>query len=345
MKIKIFIVIGIIPLYLIVIINYIIDPYGVFESNFFKQPGAIQERFYKINYLTKNLFSEILLGSSRVGSINTENINIKFNKNIYNFYISSGNMAEFEYIVKWIPYNLSHIKAIYIQIDWPENYGLAGDQLQYQMHPDIIKKSKIDFFKNYLFTLQYEGIKYKLRRNFTNEYLEYKFDFKNGNFSYPERDNLLKTDCDGYQSRTGYFKNKNTEIAKSLRQDSINTQTLESISRIKKYAKNKNIDIIFFTAPHNMNYIDKINTEEYISFIRKLANITDFHNFLFYNKLTKNNCNYYETSHYTDDISTEIFNALLVRNNLSHSHFTTSKNVDDEIIFLKNNFKKNRTLQ
>ena len=203
----------------------------------------------------------------------------------------------------------------------------------------------IDFFKAYLFTLQYEGVKYKLNRNFTNEYLEYKFDFKNGNFSYPKRDDLLKIDCDGYQSRTGYFKNKNTESAISLRQESINAQTLDSISRIKKFAKNENLDIIFFTAPHNMNFIDKINIDEYISFISKLANITDFHNLLFYNKLTKNNCNYYETSHYTDVISMEIFNALLVKSNLSYSHFTTSKNVDDEIIFLKNNFKKNRTLQ
>jgi hypothetical protein len=341
-KIIIFVIIGLFPIYPILFINYLVDPYGIFQSNFLNQPGSVQERFYKINYIKKNFFNEIIIGSSRVGPINTSKINSKLNKNIYNFYISSGNMAEFEYIIKWIPSGAPHIKTIYLQIDWPENYGLAGDQLPYQLHPEVSKKNKIDFFKQYLFSLQFDAIMHKLKKNYSDNYSDYKFDYVNGSFSYPRRDFLIYNNCDEYQNQTGYFKNVNIKNNKSARQDSINRETINSIMRINKFAIDNNLKVIFYTAPHNKNFIDSINIEEYITFINDLTKVTSFHNFLFYNDLTINNCNYYESSHYTDAISMDLFNALAINDNISYSHYTTTQNLKDEIMFLKSNFKKNR---
>jgi hypothetical protein len=342
MNVKIFFFIGILPIYIIAAINLIIDPYEVFQTKYLSNPGAVQERFLKINYIKNNSFDEIILGSSRVGTIDTQLVNTEYGKNLYNFYISSGNMAEFEYIIAWISENSLGIKSIYIQIDWPENYGLFDNNLHYQLHPLVVKKSKVDFYKNYIFTPQFEAIRFKLKNNYSFEKNEWDFRLDTGSYTFPNKDKLIELDCAKYQEETGYFKNQSEQSVLSQNQSLINQKTLRAISRIKKVSNDNNINLILFTTPHNKNFINKINLDEYIKFINEIAKISDFYNLMFYNEFTTNNCNYYETSHYTKSFTIPIFDALEKQSNSVIARYITSKNLDSEIEFLKNNFKINR---
>lgn len=117
---------------------------------------------------------------------------------------------------------------------------------------------------------------------------------------------------------------------------------MESIRRIKEFGQNNNLNIVFFTTPHNHKYLDSIDTELFISFINEFSKITPFVNFSFYNKMTLNNCNYYETSHYTNQISLQIFKSLFSTNNDSYSRKISSLNIKEEKKFLIKNFYENQ---
>ena len=95
-----------------------------------------------------------------------------------------------------------------------------------------------------------------------------------------------------------------------------------------------------FLTPINHHQIDSIDVKDYERFIRQLVKFTDFYNFMYYSKLTKNDCNYYEASHYRPVVGELIIRSLAEQpNNRGEIYrYVTKASVDTHIDFLKANY-------
>ena len=340
----IFLAIGIIPIALLVSLNYLIDPYQVFQSKFFMEVGQTQERYLKIELLKKNrTFDTLLLGGSRMGTTRPDDVDkILESSKTYNLFVSSGNQYDNLMLSNWIIKFYPNAKHLYIQVDWPESFGPVREHLQYLTHPDVAGVSNIGFTNKYLFTLSYEAFKFKLANNFARKG-EFKLVLDKGNFYYPNRDNLLALDCAKYKIGVPDFNTHFNEAAETSQQKMLNKKSIEAIREVVEAAKNKYIEVHIFITPHNHNFLDKINLNEYLDFLRQLSSISPYWNFGFYSNVTTDDCNYYESSHYISHVGELVFKSMRSRGrDYNYGRYVSENNIDAEVVFIKSNFKSNR---
>ena len=98
-------------------INYIMDPYDVFKHRTLKEYGQLQERFLKIEYLSKNkLFDTFLLGSSRLGTTPTEYVANLYHNIPYNLAVSQANQWDNLEMTKWLLANQPRTKHLIMMV-------------------------------------------------------------------------------------------------------------------------------------------------------------------------------------------------------------------------------------
>ncbi|MCX7098140.1 MAG: hypothetical protein NTV43_09600, partial [Methylococcales bacterium] len=117
-----------------------------------------------------------------------------------------------------------------------------------------------------------------------------------------------------------------------------------AIARYKKLLDSNNIKLTVLLTPHNHNMLDGIDIDDYELFIRQLANITGFYNFMFYNKLTEDDCNYYETSHYRPHVGSLIVQVISGKSSQPSETFqyVSTSTMTSHVKFLRSNFLRVR---
>jgi RNase H-fold protein (predicted Holliday junction resolvase) len=87
-------------------------------------------------------------------------------------------------------------------------------------------------------------------------------------------------------------------------------ETLQDIQAIVQLCKQNKVQLIVFINPiHHTTYQDT-NKQLLYQFKRSLAIITPYYDFSGPNKITKDNHNYVDTSHYTVDIGDQILKVM-----------------------------------
>ena len=326
-------------------INYIIDPYSVFGTRYFPEFGQPQERYLKIEHLKNHHdFNTILIGSSRIGVIKTEDVDSHFKEaKTYNLTISQANQWDVEKHIVWLVKNIPHLSHVIVQIDWLTDFGpdRPAYKLMDEVHPDISGRSRLEFLMDYLTFFNIEGLKIKLKNNWGGMDL-LSYDISKGYWTRPLRDKKIEMSCEIYVAEektfNAKFKQKKIDVA-------IINNSIASIASYKDLLDKANVKLTVLLTPHNHHMLDGIDINDYEKFIRQLANITEFYNFMYYNKLTKDDCNYYETSHYRPLIGKLIVQSLAEQpGKQSESYqYVFKSTVGSHLEFLKTNFSLERS--
>jgi hypothetical protein len=307
MKYKIFSIRYILFLVLVIvfvfIINIIVDPYGVFETNILKNQ-QFNERYLKAKYLLKShtKYNSYILGSSRVGNTDPKIIEKYLsNSKFYNYTVAAANMYDYYETIKWMIKNKFEINNIYMQLDLDNMYlyGQNQNNLLIKDHPDVSGESYMKFYINYLFQFNWKDIKNKILFNLNPD--DRLYDLKNtGMWIRYQKEKYIRNNPDKHIQNEVSFHKKNE------RRYGVNEKYGTIIFRFKQIVDlcNKhNINLICFTTPHNHNMMDMFILNDVLQFIKDLSNIHNIYYFSGYNYITINDLNYYEYSHYISSVS------------------------------------------
>ncbi|WP_050479292.1 hypothetical protein [Herbaspirillum rhizosphaerae] len=341
---RIFLLIGLLPVALLSVLNLVVDPYDVFQTNFFAEKGATQERYLKIEMMKKNKsFDTFLFGGSRMGTTVPEDIEtILPGTHIYNFYVSSGNQTDNLVHGRWLLKTQPQLKTFYIQVDWPESIGLTKANYQYWTHPEVKGENAAGFLAQYLFLFSYNTLEFKILNNGSRKG-EIVRSMERGYYDYPKRDQQLASDCKAYVAKEPSFTAPITADAPTSEQRKLIDMSLSDLRKLVHEANDKGVQVRLYVTPHHHKFLDRLNLDEYSYFLTKLAQIAPFWNFGIYSDVTLNDCNYYEPSHYIRSIAPLLFKVMSGKDsNSGLAHYVTADTVASEVSFVRSNFVQHR---
>lgn len=287
-----------------VVVNYTVDPYGVFKRNFDNQRIEPNQHFIKMRYILNNptKYESFIFGSSRVGNIDISKIP---NEKFYNMTYSEGLPKEFLNDIKLMIARGVSIKTLLIGLDEfsfrvdPDKHAQQPMRMPY---PDNL----IKFYTAYLLKApDYTIIKSSLLDKPSNY-----FDiFNSGRPLHPQADDNIESNIDAHLNDSKF------NIPSGYRGNRMQ-ETLDELKEIKQIADENNIKVVFFINPIHKTTYNDTNLTEFGQFKEELAHISSYYDFSGINTITSNNYYYYETSHYRpvvgDMIIAKLFSAKTV---------------------------------
>ena len=96
----------------------------------------------------------------------------------------------------------------------------------------------------------------------------------------------------------------------TLYSGNIINKTIEDIKMIKELCLSNDINCTFFINPIHQKTYEFTNIKLLNKFRYNLSTITDYYDFSFPNKISKNNCYWLETSHYTLEVGEMIISKI-----------------------------------
>ena len=315
---------------IIILINYLVNPFNIFDHKILVYDGQPNERFSKINYLIKNYkkYNGYILGSSRSGILNPLLFDTSNGDKFYNLSVSSCTIYDiynkFKYIIKEFD-----VKSLILQIDPDiifQSYKHSDTDYLRLHHPFLTDKSILNFKMKYLFAFYPKSIRDKVLTNY-HKNSSTRFNIQNGTWSV--------TEPRTYVSPKSI---KSNQISNIYRQENITTLKL-LIADIQKAKINFKIII----PPLNHVSLNQLDLISYLEFIQDLSQITPFLNFCFYNSFTLNDSNYYDLTHYKDYFGVKLQN-IISQSNIDNNlcKHVDSNNSESHISFLQVNFNEHR---
>lgn len=308
-----------------------IDPYNIFHADNIRDNGVEPNTNYiKMRHILKNpdKFNAFLFGSSRVGAIHTENIS---DVTCYNMTYSEGIPQE----------HLANLKTMIANDIIPKRVYLGVDSLSYTKSPvlhqtdhsrssyEYAMENPIDFLMLYLdpyIALQ----SLKISKDNVPEP------------NYAERFYNWGWWCEYGLETTINKENAPISLGNANRMD----ESLNAIAEMTAICKENDIELIVFTNPiHYTAYYS--SGDDYLEFLERLADITDYYNFSGLNQVTLNHTRYVDTNHYnaeTGDLMLEYLAGNIPDQSLYEEGFgfyVTAENVDDFMELLNQQFAQN----
>ena len=283
---------------ILMLINYVIDPFNIFQSKILKHDFQVNERFVKVQYLEENhqKFNTYMIGSSRIGTTSPETIEQYLPQaNIYNLTLNGATLYDYLMHIRYLIKENYPITTLYMQLDVinMSYYGKLESNYLTRMHPYVEDKSLAPFYFDYLSGFFPFNIKNKIAQN-----IDYTFKttyvLDTGIWENKIDEEKISNNCKEYVQNQESFHRNDRPILKY----STKKETVEALTEIVTLCKANNIKLTTFMMPHNKSMMDTFILEDYLKYMKDVANITDFYDFSGYNSVTTNNCNYYERSHY-----------------------------------------------
>jgi len=302
---------------IIILINYIVDPFGVLKGDMNAQNIEPNQHYLKVDFIINNptKFDSFLFGSSRVGKIDTKKI--KGGNKWYNMSYSEGVPLEHLNNIKIFIQNKVEIKNIIIGLD----------NISYLVDPEIhksetMRKPYVNFYNPYfsyfIIKPKYEIIKRALfpkknKDSFSTEYNIY----NSGVPIIRNVDNFINS----HQKQHNLDKKFSEPSWKILKYKNRTDAVINKISEIINICNEENIELKFFINPIHITTYRKLDLHTHLNFLSKLSQITEFYDFSGINKITTNNFNYYETSHYRPFIGEKIIDIIFDEKNIEFPNF------------------------
>ncbi len=333
-------------------INYIVNPYNIFDNRVLKisllKPEAkIQERYTKFIALKldKRQIETVFMGTSRADlALNKyyyEKLTGKSSENL-----ALGGVFIYEYFDELRKLILIHpeVKNLYVGLDFINfdiNRKDNNKTTRYKIKEEkSITSSELGFA---LFSLKSTGdsIWTVIKNLIGIEKRMFCFDGTKHIFVNKEIDNEFKKTLEEYR---GYYDNF-----------AFDDSMIEKIKELKKLCKEKNIKIYFFIMPSHIldqYLIYKKCKNDYKKWKIELSKISDIYDFQYPNNYTEEEIKpdmkyFFETSHSTSNLGNKIID-FMVNQNGDFGRILTNTNVQD---ILKQDekaigeyFKKNQDL-
>jgi hypothetical protein len=287
----------------IVILNIVIDTYGVYLSLFDINKNekikhtiflaGLNQHIYNPELVFRNpeRFDSFLFGTSRVSVIDTRKITTG---RFYNMSYPQSVLAEHLAIIKTFLNKGIKINNVIIGLDeysFMTRMHEHENQLLTVMHPAVSGKSPVTIFFRYFFRMPRPiELSYWFKHLFKNKselYLSY-----NGlNLGWMNKEKEIVA--------TGkpLFKNQALVYAPFIFDRQLVNEVLAQIDEMKELARKNNFSLIVFLNPiyahRYANY-----AEGFLIIKEELAEHTDFYDFSGFNSVNTNSFNYYEDWHY-----------------------------------------------
>ena len=285
------------------LVNYVVDPFKIFGTNFLPYQVQMNERFVKIEYIKKNhqKFNAYLFGSSRIGTTEPKIIE-KYvpNSKFYNFTVSSANLYDYLLHLEFFLQEKYPINTLYLQIDLDDMsiYGHRESDYLSKLHPEVTHELTSVYYMKYLFGFFPMNTRVKIMDNLNSKKTKER-DIAKGTWSLPSKEESLLKNCDEYVKHVSSFNTKHRRVKKYTTAEF----SMKALRKIVDLCRVNNIKLHLFTSAHNQNKMDTFFLEDYNKYLRDISEITSFYDFTGYNSVTKNNCNYYEMSHYRPQVA------------------------------------------
>ena len=296
--IKYFTIFSLLNFSLLIIVNYVVDPFNIFHTHFLKYKVQENERFVKIEYLEKNhnKFNGYLFGSSRIGTTDPKVVEQYIpNSKFYNMELSSANLYEYNLHLKYFIKKKYPINYLYLQLDLEDiqYYGQSELDVLSKPHPYTVGDSLPLYYFQYLTGFFPINIQEKIKDNLSH-HQEVEHNLTNGIWSVPNKEREISENCEEYVQNVRNFNTKHYRVLQYGKKN----QNIKAIKEIVSLCKENHIKLYLFITPHNQNMMDTFYLDDCYSYLQDIAEITEYYDFSGYNSITTNNCNYYEASHY-----------------------------------------------
>lgn len=315
MKNKTFILLFFIGSFLIFLIlpifNYFNDQWRVLSSDYERYYQNIEpnKSFLKTKYLLENKdkYDTLLMGSSRIGNLDSKLISDK----AYNMTYSFGHISSHLNNLKILLNNDVKIKRIILGIDdfylFKNPKDFETDYLRKLYKDDLI--GKIDFYKFYLF-------KKPKDRDIDIFFNKYQL-IKSNHIIRPDdmrgrinREHNILNDLNSHKKKLenpillGYNENFRTE------------QVLKEIKEFKELCELHNVELITIMFPQFYNVYLSYNQDEIEKFKEELVKITEFHDFYLFMDYSFDEKLWFDTSHFVPTIGNNILYNVFENKNL-----------------------------
>ncbi|MCF6310144.1 MAG: hypothetical protein L3J19_06705 [Sulfurimonas sp.] len=271
---------------LIVVINYIVDPYSITNHNLLniKQKFTGDDRAEKVNHFSSmEKVDNILLGSSRVYYINPTVVTDIIGGSTYNFGVGSATIEDILGIAKYLQRNNKLPKNLIVGIDFytfnqgilPNSYFLKNKKLNflsYKQYNDtyIDKFVSLDAFKASIKTLKVHLLK-KDRKQ--------RFNFLGWGSRYDDY-NKVKIDYDFIKVKKEIDDNK-VFFYSNNKYSKIDVKRVLYMEELRSIAKLNNVKLYIFNTPLHPLLLKKIESNDNLKLAKKefIDYLSTFENF------------------------------------------------------------------
>lgn len=323
---------------ILVSINILIDPFGVFGDkifNWYSYSFTNNPRVGKIAYLDKHFeeYDSYIIGCSSTSSFPTEDLNKYFNANFYNMIMYGADMLDVEETARYIlnNYNPKNI-VINVYLGNGLVYNEENDNITRNLHANVNGESKLNFYTRYMLLDPRYSLA-KIQDATEDTYLTKPFDvfnIKTGAYDKKVRDVEPIGRLENYIENYPVFANY-------PHMDSVMTEidsTVSSIRKIKEMCEEKNVNFVIVTAPLYYEYLEYFSKEDVSTFYKKIAEESPFWDFAS-SSISKDSRFFYDETHFRNAVGkmaiARMFNDKTVYYPEDFGVYVTNENVDKHL--------------
>ncbi|OQX59323.1 MAG: hypothetical protein B5M52_03695 [Helicobacteraceae bacterium 4484_230] len=335
--------------------NYIVDPYGfnklivIDKFNSIKESNAGFTIKYKMPQLANNEWSNIMLGSSKIGVMDNHVVDRYLGGKTFNMDQPTPVMPiQFDAFMYAVHYN--NVKNLVFAIDFlsfNKNLKLNKDYVELKekvraferfsnidlyLNTDTLKKSIEVIRKNFSGTA---GKKLHFYPNGMREYADYIEAYKNGTFNLQK--NIKKHLKLYFDPKKGIY--SNYEYSDDF---------MKLVKKIVEYCKTNDINLYVYISPFYVEHFYAIKEagllDEFEHFKRELVKITDYLDFTGANSITTDKNNYWDSSHLrigkTKIVMAKLFRDPSFKGYEDFGVFVTPENIETHLKEQRRQYKK-----
>lgn len=291
-------------------VNYVIDPYNVFGTAFLPIDLEGNQRFEKIAFLNdrRAAYDTFIMGSSRAGVLQPSSVErLLPGARAYNLSLGAGTPAEHLRHLQYLLDAGFPVRMVLLEVDadfladrpGQVDYGLAP-------HPATEGRSLASAYWTYLTIFPTQVWKKKIAENWLRHRQPVSLHLSTGVMEFVEAEEAIATRGDEYfQGALFADRPLNRDPYRSMANQFVALQAIQQICRARA------IDCRVFVTPHHRLVMDTLNAEGYLESLQRLGDITEYEDFSGYHRVSLDNRNYYEPSHYRPFIGDRILRHML----------------------------------
>ncbi len=286
----------------LVVLNVIVDPFGVFGDEWYSYNITNNPRVGKIEYLKKNhhKYDSYVIGCSSTSSYPVKELNKYLDASFYNMIMYGGDMLDVEQTVYYLGenYEVKNL-VVNVYISNGREYDVESDKYTTSMHPDADGSSKIKYYLKYAFLNPQYSFS-KLDAKGKDRYLSEPFDvFDEETGAYDKR----KRDAEHVSDLQSFYADYPVFESYPVTQFTLPKykECSESLARIKGYCEEKGINLITVNGPVYYEYFKSVPKDEIERYYKALSDVTDFWDFSI-SSVSLEPRFFYDETHFRNDI-------------------------------------------
>jgi len=325
-------------LFSVALLNFVVDPFYIFRTPFLKVRPQINDRYDKITFLEKNKknFNSYIMGSSRM--LSTHPVNIERyvpGAKFYNFSIVMGTVYDHYMHLNYFINKGYPVRCLYIGLDIDFCFLTTKyhekDSL-FRLHPDVSNESRCGYYWFYLSILPKGDLRRKLKWNLSRKKMPSQEYGKDGGSKPETEDKRI------FEERR--------EFGAGMIHNKVGNENIKILRKMVALCRQHGIQLIMIVNPPSRIAMDHYEEDDYLAFLKELADVAPFWDFSGYNSITTNLQNYIDHAHYKSSISrlmaARIFSDKTLTVPRDFGVWVTKENIDSHLESLKMTIKKNR---